>query len=84
MSVRRYYIDQALKSFKSLSLVLNELTEEEVLACLKLETGTLRRQSIVDRLMSRAARLNELHYTSQLKERFQWHVPPAKSSAQRK
>jgi len=74
MSVRRFYIDQALTTFKSLCRVLNELTEEEVLACLKLEAGTLRRRSMLDRLISRAGRLHELRYTSQLKEKFQWHA----------
>jgi hypothetical protein len=79
MTVRRYYIDQALKSFKGLTDALAELTEEEVLACLKLEAGTFRRPSVINRLISRAIRLRELHYTSQLKEKYQWHVPPAKS-----
>jgi hypothetical protein len=79
MPVRRYYIDQALKSFKSLTATLGELTEEEVLACIKLEAGTLRRPSILKRLISRAARLNELLYISQLKEKFQWHAPRPKS-----
>lgn len=74
MAVRRYYIDQALKSYASLGRVLNELTEEEVLACLKLEAGALRRRSVFDRLISRASRLHELCYTSQLKEKFQWHA----------
>lgn len=80
MAVRRFYIDQALTSFKSLTRVLDELTEEEVLACLKLEAGTLRRPSVINRLISRAGRLHELRYTRQLKEKFQWHVPPARSS----
>lgn len=79
MAVRRYYVDQALNSFKSLTRVLDELTEEEVLACLKLEAGTLRRPSVINRLISRAVRLCELRYTSQLKEKYQWHVPPARS-----
>ena len=70
MSTRRWYINQALKSFPSLVEVLGELTEEEVLACLKLEASTLRRRSIVDRLISRAVRLNEISYSRQLKEKF--------------
>lgn len=71
MAVRRYYIDQALTSFTSLSRTLGVLTEEEVLACLKLEAGTLRRRSVLKRLISRASRLHELRYTHSLKERFQ-------------
>ena len=74
MAVRRYYIDQALTSFKGLTDTLHELTEEEVLACLKLEAGTLRRPSVLNRLISRAGRLQELRYTRQLKEKFQWHA----------
>lgn len=82
MAVRRYYIDQALKSFKGLTTALDELTEEEVLACLALEAGSRRRPSVLNRLISRAGRLQELRYTSQLKEKFQWHASPPKSSAQ--
>lgn len=70
MAVRSYYIGLALKSFKSLTAVLNDLTEEEVLHVLKLEAGTFRRQSTIDRLISRAGRLHELRYTRQLKEKF--------------
>lgn len=79
MIVRRFYIDQALTSFACLSRVLHELSEEEVLACLKLESGSLRRRSILNRLISRAGRLHELRYTRQLKEKFQWHVNLPKS-----
>jgi hypothetical protein len=79
MSVRSFYIDRALTSYTGLRGVLNELTEEEVLACLELEAGSLRRRSILDRLISRAGRLHELNYTSQLKEKFQWHANPPKS-----
>ena len=70
MSARRLLIDQALASYSGLTRVLPELTEEEVLACLKLESATLRRQSIIDRLISRAVRLHESSYSRQLKEKF--------------
>jgi hypothetical protein len=70
MSVRRWYIDQALKNFPTLVSVLAELTEEEVLHCLDLEAATLRRRSVIDRLISRAVRLRELSYSRQLKEKF--------------
>ena len=75
MAVRRFYIDQALTSFASLTKIISELTEEEVLASLKLEAGTLRRRSILDRLISRAGRLHELRYTAILKEKFKWPAP---------
>lgn len=60
----------ALESFQSLTAALNGLTEEEVLACLELEAASLRRQSVIDRLISRAARLRELSYVAYLKEKF--------------
>ena len=60
----------ALKSFAGLTKALDELTEEEVLACLELEAGSRRRQSVLDRLISRAVRLNELSYNLKLKEKF--------------
>ena len=50
--------------------MLDELSEDEVLACLQLESASRRRQSILDRLISRAVRLNELSYNRQLKEKF--------------
>jgi hypothetical protein len=63
-------LDQALASYPSLKRVLNELTLEEVLAALDLETATFRRQSLVDRLISRAIRLNELSFAKQLKKKY--------------
>jgi hypothetical protein len=82
MSVRKMVIDQALTSYSGLIRVLPEMTEEEVLACLELESATLRRQSIIDRLISRAARLHECFYSSQLKEKF--HGTPAKQDPLRR
>ena len=79
MSVRKFYVGKALNTFTGLSQVIGELTEEEVLHCLKLEAGTLRRRSIIDRLISRASRLHELRYTAILKEKFQWPVNPPSS-----
>jgi hypothetical protein len=70
MSTRRFYIDKALSSYTGLLSVLEELTEDEVLACLKLEAASQRRRSIINRLISRAVRLNELLYSRQLKEKF--------------
>ena len=70
MAVRKYYLHEALVSYPSLTRVLGELTEEEILAALSLESASQRRRSIIDRLISRATRLNELSYNRQLKERF--------------
>lgn len=70
MSVRKWYIDQALESFAALNRVLCELTEPEVLACLDLESATQRRRSVIDRLISRAIRLNEITYNQRLKGKY--------------
>lgn len=70
MSIRKWYLDQALASYPSLKKVLGKLTQEEVLAALELESATRRRRSLIDRLISRAVRLNEIDYNRQLKEKF--------------
>jgi hypothetical protein len=75
MSVRQWHVSQALGSFRTLMDVLPELTEEEVLHCLTVEAGSLRRRSVINRLISRAARFNELRYTRQLKEKFHGTSP---------
>ena len=67
--VRKFLIGQALESVSALNTHLNDLTEQEVLAALALESAAQRRRSVIDRLISRAARLNEVRYVSQLKER---------------
>jgi hypothetical protein len=73
--VRDWYVGQALLSFSRLNEVLLELTEDEVLAALSLESQSRRRRSITDRLISRAVRLNEIRYSTQLKE--QHHYGPS-------
>ena len=70
MSVRKWYIDQALSSYVALGRVINDLTEEEVLACLALEAGTQRRRSFVNRLIARAVKLRSIDLTRQLKGKF--------------
>jgi hypothetical protein len=70
MAVRKFLTGQALQSFGSLNDNLQELTEEEVLACLNLEAATRRRVSILNRLISRAARLNEVSYVAKLKKTY--------------
>lgn len=70
MSVSKFRVSQALKSFGSLARMVNELTEEEVLAALELEAASQRRPSILTRLISRAVRLNEIKYANHLKEKF--------------
>jgi hypothetical protein len=68
--VRKFEVTRALESFGELTALLNDLTEEEVLAALELESATRRRQSFIDRLISRAVRLNEVRYSRQLKEKY--------------
>lgn len=70
MSVRKWYVGEALKSFARLNEVLAELTEEEVMACLDLEAATQRRRSVIDRLISRAIRLKEIELQTSLKEKY--------------
>jgi hypothetical protein len=70
MSVRKWYVSEALTSFARLSELLPELTEEEVLACLRLESASNRRGTVIDRLISRAVRLNEIAYAAKLKKEF--------------
>jgi len=70
MSVRSWIVAEALSSYGRLNELIQQLTEEEVLACLQLEAGSNRRATVIDRLISRAARLNELRYVTALKEKF--------------
>lgn len=70
MKLRKWHTTQALASYQSLNGVVNELTEEEVLACLKLEAASRRRRSIINRLIQRAVRLRTTAITRQLKEQF--------------
>ena len=70
MSVRKWYVDQALQSFVRLNEVLSDLSETEVLACLALEAASTRRRSVIDRLISRAVRLREIAYNLDLKEKY--------------
>jgi hypothetical protein len=70
VAVRKWYLDRALASYPSLKAVIGELTLEEVIAALDLESSTLRRRSLIDRLISRAVRLNEVSFNRQLKEKY--------------
>jgi hypothetical protein len=70
MTVRKFEVARALESARSLNDCLEHLTEPEVLAALDLESSSRRRQSVIDRLISRAVRLNEVRYSAQLKERY--------------
>lgn len=70
MSVSQKKLGQMLESFSTMADALSDLTEEEVLAALELEAASQRRRSVIDRLIKRAVRLNELKYQRHLKEKF--------------
>lgn len=70
MSVRTWFVSEALQSARRLQEIIDELSEEEVIAALELESQSQRRRSIIDRLISRAVRLNEIKYVVQLKEKY--------------
>lgn len=74
MAVRPWHISEALSSVARLNELLSELTEEEVLRCLELEAASIRRETVIDRLISRAVRIKELAYATALKEQFKWPV----------
>lgn len=68
MPTREWHVSEALHSFRRLKSILDELTEEEVLAALKIEHGSLRRQSVIQLLTKRAEQLNLSTFHAKLKE----------------
>ena len=72
--IRQWHVQEALASYLSLQTMMSELTEQEVLRALEVEHRTRRRRSIIDRLIARAVRLNEITYQQQLKEKY--HATP--------
>ena len=68
--IRRDFVAQALSSYPELGEVINDLTEQEVLEALLVESKTRRRRSFIDRLIARAVRLNEINYQQALKEKY--------------
>ena len=72
-------VKRALESFRSLLDVVEQLTEEEVHHCLQLETESQRRQTVIDRLIAKAADYNRQSFITNLKEKYKWHDPRASS-----
>lgn len=70
MTVRKWHLAQATQSYTTLRTVVNQLTYEEIIAALELESQSMRRKSIINRLISRASRLREIETTRQLKEKY--------------
>ena len=70
MTVRKWHLAQATQSYTTLRTVVNQLTYEEIIAALELESQSLRRKSIINRLISRASHLKEIETICQLKEKY--------------
>ena len=60
---------RALESFRELGKVIDQLTEEEVYFCLRLESESQRRTSLMDRLITKAAQFNQQQFVAKLKEK---------------
>lgn len=67
--VREWHVKKALKSFRSLTSIIGELTEEEVLHVLQVESESRRRSVMLDKLIQKAAELNRHIYIANLKEK---------------
>ncbi len=68
MAVREWQMQLALKSVRDLVSVIDQLTEEEVLAAIELEKSSRRRKHVLDRLIQKAADFYRQNYISTLKE----------------
>ena len=73
--MRQWHIAKALKSVRSLDEIIDELTEDELLHILELESGSARRPSVVNRVFKKAVDLNRQTYLANLKEKFPWLAP---------
>ena len=60
---------RALESFRVLMQVIDQLTEEEVYFCLKLEHESQRRGTLIEKLIAKAAQFNQQHFIASLKEK---------------
>ena len=68
--MRDWFLTRALLSARSLTGVIGELTEQEVLHVLTVEAGSRRRSVMIDKLIQKAAELNRQTYLKSLKEKF--------------
>jgi hypothetical protein len=69
MAVRKLFVAEALVSIRRLNRITDELTIEEVMACLNLESASRRRQSVTDKLISQAVRLESQSLLERLQEK---------------
>jgi len=70
MATRRWYTTQALDSYRALDGVINDMTLDEITACLDLEAGSKRRRSVIDRLILRAVKLSAIQIATRLQEKY--------------
>lgn len=77
---RSWYISEALTSVHRLNSVINDLTVVEVTKCLELESASGRRRSIIDRLIKRAIRLNEISFSTSLRKKYGNHTSTKQNS----
>lgn len=68
--VRPEFIQRALESFQGLMEVLTSMTEEEVLYALELESQSLRRSTVLRRLILRAGTLQSARYKNELRKKY--------------
>lgn len=70
MAVRAWYLNEALVSFRRLGRIMHELTLEEVMAALELESASQRRLSLTTKLVDRAVQLESQITRKRLQEKF--------------
>ena len=70
--VRKWYVDRALFSTRSLTEVLQDLNLAEIERALQIESGSRRRNAIMRRLIARAGHLNAQIYVEILQKRYNY------------
>ena len=68
--MRPWFISKALKSSRSLSDGIGEMTEEELLHVLQIEFDSSRRSVMIDMMIQKAANLNRKKYLLSLQEKY--------------
>lgn len=66
---REWYINEALTSYRRMKAVLTDMTEEEVVAALRLERSAGRRRTIIDALTTRAEQLHVANFHATLERK---------------
>jgi hypothetical protein len=63
-------VRRALGTYVTLNEIINDMSAKEVMTALDMEAASLRRTAVIDRLISRAVRLNEIEYAQKLKAKY--------------